>query len=141
MENSIFLKLIKNLSNDAKKGHWKFFYDKSSDCLYWSKSAISKNVNLKKLSREVSIYMKPNGSPEGLLVQFFQNNFLTQNETLADTGMKKALNKSQEDKPISFGIKTKELEALFVESIKNDILTDAFRANYSLKDLEKIVKV
>ena len=141
MEKNAFLNLIKNLGTIAKKGKWQFFYDKGADSLYWSKKRISTDSKLKKFSRETSFYVNGAGGVEGLMVQYFQNNFLTQNENLAKIGIVDSINKAESGEPISLGSRKDELEALFSESIKNDILTDALEANYTLRDLEKALRV
>jgi hypothetical protein len=142
MQKNAFLNLIKNLNAIAKKGKWQFFYDKGADSLYWSKKKISADSKLKKFSRETSFYVNGAGGVEGLMVQYFQNNFLTQNENLAKIGIVDSINKADNvERPISLGSKKDELEALFSASIKNDILTDALEANYTLRDLEKALRV
>jgi len=141
MEKSTFLNLIANLSSTAKKGKWELFYDSVADSMYWSKKEVSSDSKLKKLSKEISLYFNNAGNVEGLMVQCFRNNFLTQNENLAKTSIVKSMNKVENGKPISLGSKKEEVEALFSESIKNDILKDAFEANYTLKDLERVLRV
>ena len=141
MQKNTFLNLIKNLGTIAKKGKWEFSYDKGADSLYWAKKKISTGSRLKKFSRETSFYVNANGGIDGLMVQYFQNNFLTQNENLAKVGIVESINKSESGEPISLGSKKDELEALFSASIKNDILTDALEANYTLRDLEKALRV
>ena len=75
------------------------------------------------------------------MVQYFQNNFLAHNENLAKIGMIASINKAESGTLISLGSKKNELEALFSESIKNDILTDAMEANYTLRDLDRALRV
>lgn len=141
MEKNTFLDVIKNLGAIAKKGKWEFVYDKDADSLYWSKKKISADAKLKKFSRETSFYVNGIGGIEGLIVQCFQNNFLTQHEDLAKTGIVDSINRAENGKSISLGQKKEALEALFSESIKNDILTDAMEADYTLRDLEKALRV
>lgn len=141
MEKSIFLNLISNFNSTARKGKWELFYDKVADSMYWSKKEVSTDSRLRKLSREISLYFNKDGNVEGLMIQCFRNNFLTQNENLAKTSIIKSMNEAENGKPISLGSKKGEVEALFSESIKNDILKDAFEANYTLKDLEKVLQV
>jgi len=141
MKKNDFLNLIDNLSATAKKGRWEFFYDKLADSLYWSKNKVSPETRLKKLSRETSLYMNPSGAVEGLMIQYFRNNFLAHNENLAKTSILKSIDKTENGEQISFGSKKDELEALFSESVKSDILKDALEANYTLKDLDKVFRV
>ena len=141
MEKNTFLNLIANLSSTAKKGGWELFYDKVADSMYWSKKKVSSDSRLKKLSREISLYFNRTGNVEGLMIQCFRNNFLTQNENLAKTSIVKSMNKVENGEPISLGSKKNEVEALFSESIKNDILKDAIEAHYTIKDLDRVLKV
>lgn len=141
MKKGTFLNLINNLSSTAKKGKWELFYDSVADSMYWSKKEVSSDSKLKKLSREISLYLNSGGNVEGLMIEYFRNNFLTQNENLAKTSIVKSINKAENGKPISLGSKKEEVEALFSESIKSDILKDAFEANYTLKDLERVLQV
>ena len=92
MEKNTFLNLIANLSSTAKKGGWELFYDKVADSMYWSKKKVSSDSRLKKLSREISLYFNRTGNVEGLMIQCFRNNFLTQNENLAKTSIVKSMN-------------------------------------------------
>lgn len=141
MTKSPFMSLIENLNSIAKEGNWKIVYDKFADSLYWSKTKISSNSKLKKFSRETSLYINSDGGVEGLMIQYFKNNFLTQNNSLAETSFVKSINDTESGEPIALGSRKEEVEALFSESIKNDILKDALEANFTLKDLEEVLKV
>ncbi len=139
MNKDTFFNLIGNLGSLAKQGKWQFLYDKTADSLYWSKKEITSDSKLKKLSKEVSFYINANGNVDGLIIQYFRNNFLAHNENLAKTSIMKSINKAEE-KPFSLGTKTQNTDAVFgfSESIRSDILRDALEAKYTLKDLEKI---
>ena len=141
MIKSPFIALIENLNSIAKEGNWKIVYDKFSDALYWSKATISLDSKLKKFSRETSLYVTSNGTIEGLMIQYFKNNFLTQNNSLAQTSFAKSINDTESGEPIALGPRKEEVEALFSESIKNDILKDALEANFTLNDLDEVLRV
>ena len=135
------MNLIENLNSVAKEGNWRIVYDKFADSLYWSKAKISSNSKLKKFSRETSLYINSNGGVEGLMIQYFKNNFLTQNNNLAETSLAESINDTESGEPVTLGSRKDEVEALFSESIKNDILKDALEANFTLQDLEEVLKV
>lgn len=133
---------IENFSAVAKKQRWQLLYDVVADCLYWSKRDISRNAKLRKLSREVSFYVRPNGSVEGLMIQSFRNNFLTQNQDVA--AISDLFTKANDDVLVVTGARAKEAKTIidgFAESIKKDIFKDALEANYTVRDLDKLLTV
>lgn len=139
MNKDTFLNFIGNLGSLATQGKWRFLYDKDADSLYWSKEEIPSDSKLKKLSKEISFYINTNGAVDGLIIQYFRNNFLVHNENFAKTSIMKSINKAGEN-TFSLGTKTQDADAVFgfSESIKSDILRDALEANYTFEDLEKV---
>ncbi len=138
-QQAIREKVIEGFGEVARKNRWKIFYDREDDCLYWTKIPLPKNSKLTQLSKEVSFYTDNKGNPTGVMVQFFENNFLAHNKDIAI--INKFMKKKDGDKVIEPG-KNKELETFligFAESIKKDIYKEAAEENYSLKDLGKFL--
>jgi len=141
MKNSTVEVLIESIGPAAKKQKWEMLYDKTADSLYWKKARLSKESKLAKLSREVSFYVNNQGAVEGVMVQYFKNNYITENKDIA--GLTKFLISSGDDDLFVIP-KDKKAEANglllgFSESIKKDIFKDALGANYTMSDLDKVV--
>ena len=125
----------------ARKAKWKISYDESADLLYWAKANISKNSKLQKISREISFFVDQKGGLDGLMIQSFRNNFLTQNR---DVAVIYDLFEKSSKNDILFISDAKEKKAQdliigFSESIKKDIYKDALDAGYTSRDLENIL--
>jgi hypothetical protein len=71
---------IAKLATTAKENKWAFEYDADVDSLYWSKPDISKNARLMKLSEDFALYVTPEGTIEGIFIEYAKNNFVEHNE-------------------------------------------------------------
>lgn len=143
MKKNKSFSIIESISSLARKNRWQLSYDTDSDYLYWTEKNIAKDSKLKKLSREVSFYINKSGNPEGLMIQCFKNNFLTQNQDVSDI-YKLFVEKDKDNLLVIPREKRGEANAImsgFAESIKKDIYKDALEAEYTIKDLENIIAV
>jgi hypothetical protein len=141
-KNKGIMELIESVADTAKRERWPMMYDTLADAFYWTKSKIAGDAKLVQLSRETAFYITPSGETEGIFIQPFRNNFLTENRDVAgiadlfkksgDGGML-TITKAQEEKikPLIFG---------FSESIKKDIYRDALEAGYSPQDLQGMME-
>ena len=141
IQNKTIIQLIEEVVDTAKKERWPMMYDTLADAFYWTKSKISDGAKLVQLSRETAFYVTPTGEMDGIFIQPFKNNFLTENQDVAeitDFFEKKngdemlTMSRAQEEKIQPFIVG-------FSESIKKDIYRDALEADYSLKELQNVV--
>jgi hypothetical protein len=141
IHNKSIIELIEEVVDTAKKERWPMMYDTLADAFYWTKSKIGEGAKLIQLSRETAFYVTPAGEMDGIFIQPFRNNFLTENQdvsAITDFFEKKngdemlTMSRMQEEKIQPFIVG-------FSESIKKDIYRDALEANYSRKDLQNVV--
>lgn len=141
-QNEGIIQRIEEVANTAQRERWQMLYDALADALYWTKAKIGAGAKLIQLSRETAFYITPSGETQGIFIQPFKNNFLTQNQDVAeitkffekkDGDEMLVMSKAQEEKiqPLIVG---------FSESIKKDIYRDALEADYSLKELQNVVE-
>ena len=141
IQNKTIIQLIEEVVDTAKKERWPMMYDTLADAFYWTKSKISDGAKLIQLSRETAFYVTPAGEMDGIFIQPFKNNFLTENQDVAEitnffeekSGDEMlTISRAQEEKIQPFIVG-------FSESIKKDIYRDALEADYSLKELQNVV--
>ncbi|MCP6720422.1 MAG: hypothetical protein KJI72_03865 [Patescibacteria group bacterium] len=138
-----YFKFIEMLYSMAKDARWKMFYDKESDSLYWTKRPFPADDKLAKVAREISFFLDRRGNVNGLMIQPFQNNFLSHNEEVTNIG--RLFTSKKDDSIFTIPVeKRKEAEPLLnalTATIKKDIYRDAIEANYSLEDLADFLSV
>jgi hypothetical protein len=141
-QNKNVMQLVEGVVDAARRERWPMFYDTLADALYWTKAKITQGAKLVQLSRETAFYVTPAGEMDGILIQPFRNNFLTENQDVAeitkffekkDGGEMFVISKDQEEKMRGYIVG-------FSESIKSDIYRDAMEAGYSSEDLQGIVE-
>lgn len=138
MNKNKFLNLIENFASTAKKDKWQIFYDSIADSFYWTKNKIEKDSKLVKMSMEVSFYLNKDKGLDGLMIQPFKSNFLTQNPEVANVIFDLPITRgNSETKKMKYNKDSEGILFGFSESIKKDIYKDALEADYSIKDLEK----
>jgi hypothetical protein len=136
------MQLVEEVADAAKSEHWPMTYDALADALYWTKPKISNGAKLVQLSQETAFYITPSGETDGIFIQPFRNNFLTQNQDVAEIA--KFFEKKDDDEMLVMSeaqeAKIQPLILGFSESIKKDIYRDALEADYSMKDLQNLLE-
>lgn len=140
MNKNDYSQFIESLHSRAKDAKWRMFYDEESDSLYWAKKPFPSEDKLAKVAKEISFFLDKTGNINGLMIQPFQNNFVSHNEEVA--GVKKLFTFRKDDVFIIPSEKSKEAEPLLnilTATIKKDIYKDVAEANHSMNDLTKFL--
>lgn len=141
METNNYSQFIEKLHSRARSARWKMFYDKESDSLYWTKRPFPSGDKLAKVAKEISFYIDKAEGVNGLMIQPFQNNFLSHNENVA--GVKRFFTNKVDDNILTIPAnKRKEAEPLLATlsaTIQKDIYKDVAEADYSLEDLTQFL--
>ena len=64
------------LHETAERDGWVVEYDTDLDHFYWTRPQLSSTARLAKLSDEFALYMTPEGSVEGMFIEYAKNNFM-----------------------------------------------------------------
>ncbi|PIR87973.1 MAG: hypothetical protein COU10_01680 [Candidatus Harrisonbacteria bacterium CG10_big_fil_rev_8_21_14_0_10_45_28] len=140
MKKINYPQFIESLHSTAKKAEWKIFYEKESDSLYWTETPFPSHAKLAKVAKEIYFFLNNTGKVGGLMIQPFQNNFVSHNEEMEK--IKEFFNQKTKDDVITMSMKRKEFDpmiATLTATIKKDIYKDASDAKYTVEDLSKFL--
>ncbi|MEX0689818.1 MAG: hypothetical protein WD471_00880 [Candidatus Paceibacterota bacterium] len=133
-----YSKLIDNLGSKTSK--WEISYEKESDSFYWTKTPFPSKSRLVKVAKEIFFFLNKKGDVEGLMIQPFNNNFVSHNEEVSN--IMRILSKKEGLNEFTVSKKTKELDSVLstlTATIKKDIYRDAVESNCSLDDIEELL--
>lgn len=68
----------------AKRKHWVVEYDQDTDALYWAPRTVPKGSSLVAINREFSVYIGSAGDIDGVLIEYYQHNFVEHNVKFKD---------------------------------------------------------
>jgi hypothetical protein len=70
------IEAAKNIPVIAKKEGWGFTFDKEEGNLFYSPARMPDNTELHQVTEEYAVYFDKNFKPRGLMIEYFQGNFL-----------------------------------------------------------------
>jgi hypothetical protein len=71
-----FVEATKNIPIIARKEGWVFTFDKEEGNLFYSPVKMPDNAELHQVTDEYAVYFDKNFKPRGLMIEYFQDNFL-----------------------------------------------------------------
>ena len=88
MAKSRLLHLISNLSTVAERDKWAITLDKDEGALFYAPKVIPSDSALHQVTDEYALYIDKNSHPTGVVVEYFNGNFLKHHETFGDIASK-----------------------------------------------------
>jgi hypothetical protein len=141
MEKNQFTNLMDKISTVATLDKWpNVFYDTQLDSLVWKKNELSKDCKMVKVSHEVYFYINSKKQIEGVMVEYFKNNFTKHNAEFKD--IVKILDKRNDDKKYTISRKNEKNENFFsrlINGLKCDIYKDAIEDKNTINDLNFVL--
>lgn len=141
MEKNQFTNLMDKISTVATLDKWpNVFYDTQLDLFVWKKNELSKDCRMVKISHEVYFYINSKKQVEGIMVEYFKNNFTKHNAEFKS--IVKILDKKSDDKKYTISRKNEKNENFFsrlVDGLKCDIYKDAIEDKNTINDLNFVL--
>lgn len=88
MNKKRLIEAVKNIPIVAEREGWAITLDTDEGALFYAPKVIPSGSELHQVTDEYALYIDKNSDPAGVVVEYFQGNFLKHHETFEDVASK-----------------------------------------------------
>lgn len=124
MNKERLLKAIKQIPATAKKNGWVVTLDRNEGSLFYSPARIPSGTELFQITDEYALYVDKKNVPHGVMVEYFENNFMKRHEAF-EALSEKLFNSPKDVQVAREGNNKKGTLTIFKELLEKTLIVEA----------------